>query len=156
VDLVGVLVAAVALLGVLVLALRVRALRAAQRVVVGEGGERDLVAHARDLERELSALSERVDGLAAGLEATGGRVEGAITHAAVVRYDAHGEISGRQSSSIALLDDRRDGVVLSSILHREQARLYAKPLVAGRSEIGLSPEEEDAISQAMAGGGRGG
>jgi hypothetical protein len=61
-----------------------------------------------------------------------------------------GEMTGRQSSSVALLDASRSGVVLSSILHREQARLYAKQVVAGRSEFDLSPEEQEALSAALA------
>jgi len=42
--------------------------------------------------------------------------------------------------------------VLSSILHREQARLYAKPVTAGRSEFDLSPEEREALDTAMGSG----
>ncbi len=67
----------------------------------------------------------------------------------MVRYDAMGEMSGRQSSSVALLDSHRDGVVLSSILHREQARLYAKRIIDGSSELELSPEEQEALSSAL-------
>jgi hypothetical protein len=70
-----------------------------------------------------------------------------------VRYDAYGEMSGHQSTSIALLDARRSGVVLSSILHRDQARLYAKRVDAGRGEIELSPEEQEAVRLALEGGG---
>jgi hypothetical protein len=67
----------------------------------------------------------------------------------VVRYDAYGEMSGRQSSSMALLDDNGTGVVLSSILHREQARMYVKGVREGRSEIELSPEEDEAVRTAL-------
>jgi len=77
------------------------------------------------------------------------RLQGAITQCAVVRYDAMGEMTGRQSSSVALLDSHGTGVVLSSILHREQARLYAKPITEGRSEFDLSPEESQALETAM-------
>jgi uncharacterized protein DUF4446 len=135
------------------LALRMRRLRAAQSTVLGEAAPRDLAQHAHDLETELAALRERTDAaaqrLAAGLQAAERRIDGAITHAAVVRYDALGEMSGMQSSSVALLDEHRNGVVLSSILHREQARLYAKPVVDGRSELALSPEEEEAVAEAL-------
>ena len=48
-----------------------------------------------------------------------------------MRYDAYGEMSGRQSTSIALLDATRSGIVLSSIHHRDQARLYAKQVRDG-------------------------
>ena len=67
----------------------------------------------------------------------------------MVRYDAYGEMSGRQSSSMALLDDNGTGVVLSSILHRDQARMYVKGVRDGRSEIELSPEEDEAIRTAL-------
>ena len=67
----------------------------------------------------------------------------------MVRYDAYGEMSGRQSSSMALLDDNGTGVVLSSILHREQARMYVKGVRDGRSEIELSPEEDEAVRTAL-------
>ncbi len=54
------------------------------------------------------------------------RLDGTMAYRSLVRYDAYGEMSGRQSTSIALLDETRSGLVLSSIHHREQARLYAK------------------------------
>ena len=49
------------------------------------------------------------------------------------------------------LDANRSGVVLSSIHHREQARLYAKQVNAGRGELELSPEENEAIRLALEG-----
>jgi hypothetical protein len=67
----------------------------------------------------------------------------------VVRYDAYNEMSGRQSSSIALLDDTGTGVVMSSILHRDQARLYVKNVQNGQSDFELSPEEQEAIQTAQ-------
>ena len=58
----------------------------------------------------------------------------------MVRYDAYGEMSGQQSSSVAMLDARRSGVVISSISHRDHARVYVKQILAGESEHQLSPE----------------
>jgi hypothetical protein len=147
--------ALVALLLAAWLAIRLRRVRAAQRAVLGEAGARDLVQHAQEMERRIADLQARTDDvfseLTARADRTERRLEGAITHAAVVRYDAYNEMSGMQSSSIALLDNRHNGVVLSSILQRDHARLYAKPVVAGRSELGLSPEEEVAVEDALSG-----
>ena len=67
----------------------------------------------------------------------------------MVRYDAYNEMSGRQSSSMALLDDTGTGVVLSSILHRDQARLYVKGVRDGRAGVELSPEEDEAVRTAL-------
>jgi hypothetical protein len=77
------------------------------------------------------------------------RLDGAIAYRALVRYDAYGELSGRQSSSLALLDAHGDGVVLSCITHRDTARLYCKHVIGGRGEHELSPEEDEAIATAL-------
>ena len=92
-----------------------------------------------------------VAGLDARLGAAEGRLDGAVAFHGLVRYDAYNEMSGRQSTSIALLDSRGSGIVISSIHHRDQARLYAKQVVAGRAELELSPEEEEAMRAALAG-----
>ena len=77
------------------------------------------------------------------------RLDGAIAFRALVRYDAYGELSGHQSTSLALLDADRNGVVLSSIAHRDSARLYCKQVLDGRGEHLLSPEEDEAIRRAL-------
>ena len=79
------------------------------------------------------------------------RIDRTIAYRSLVRYDAYGEMSGRQSTSIALLDATRSGVVLSSIHHRDQARLYAKQMRDGTPELELSPEEDEAIRLALEG-----
>jgi hypothetical protein len=147
-------VAVVALLAVLVLARRLSRLRADQRVVFGERDARDLVAHAAGLDRDFRALHSYVEDLSAGLQArlatVEERLDGAVAHHGLVRYDAYNEMSGRQSTSIALLDARGSGVVVSSIHHRDQARLYAKQVVEGEGQLQLSPEEQEAVRVAMA------
>jgi len=148
-------VALVALVLALVLAFRVRRLRSAQRAVLGEGEERDLVAHSARLQQGFVELRDWVEETAAGIEArmagAEARIDGAVSYRAVVRYDAYGEMSGRQSSSIALLDSHHSGVILSSIMHRENARVYVKQVTEGRAEQELSPEEQEAMSVALAG-----
>ena len=146
--------AAIALLWVIVLAVKLRRLRAAQRTILG-GEDTDLAAHAASLQEAFVQLRDWVEEVAAGLEgrvaATERRVDGSITHTSVVRYDAMNELSGQQSSTVALLDERRTGVVISSILHRDQARLYVKQVREGNPEYELSPEEQQAVDEAMAG-----
>ena len=147
-------VAAVAFLWVIVLAVKLRRVRAAQRTVMGEG-QADLVAHAAQIQEAFVQLRDWVEETATRLEermATAeGRLDGCVSHTSLVRYDAMGELSGQQSSTMALLDSRRTGVVVSSILHREQARVYVKQVRDGESELELSPEEQQAIEDAMAG-----
>jgi len=61
-------------------------------------------------------------------------------------------MSGRQSSSLALLDKRRSGLVLSTILHRDHARVYVKHVQDGEGDLELSPEEREAVETALAAG----
>jgi hypothetical protein len=149
-------VAIVALISSVVLALTVRRLRKDQRAVLGDR-DQDLVAHAASLQSQFAALSEYVQEAANRLDqrvhVAERRLDNAVAYRSLVRYDAYGEMSGRQSTSIALLDATRSGIVLSSIHHRDSARLYAKQVRDGRGELELSPEEDEAIRIALEGNG---
>jgi hypothetical protein len=146
-------VAIVALLFAIVLAVKLRTLRRAQRVVLGDSGAQDLATHASALQGSFADLHAYVEDIAAALhgrmENAERRLDGALAYRSLVRYDAYNEMSGRQSTTIALLDASRSGVVLSSIHHREQARLYAKQVIDGRPELELSPEESEAVRIAL-------
>ena len=148
-------VAVVALVFAIVLAFRVRSLRKAQRAVLGEES-RDLVRHSAELDAAFGDLRDYVEEALSRLEqrsqATDKRIDESLAYRALVRYDAYGEMSGQQSSSFAMLDEHRSGIVFSSILHRDQARVYVKQVVEGQSAIELSPEEQQAIEAALAGG----
>jgi hypothetical protein len=147
-------VALVALVWAAWLASRLRRLRAEQRVVLGDGVQ-DLVSHAAALQDAFVQLREDVEASATHLDgrmdAAEQRLDGAIAYRAMVRYDAYGELSGLQSTSLALLDAEHNGVVLSSIAHRDSSRLYCKQVLAGEGELELSPEEAEAVRLALAG-----
>ena len=147
--------ALIALIAVLVLLRSLRRLRADQKAILGGSSPQDLVTHAAELDRGFGSLNDYVTDVVASLDARLGAAEGwldgAVAFHGLVRYDAYNEMSGRQSTSIALLDSRGSGIVISSIHHRDQARLYAKQVVAGRAELELSPEEEEAMRAALAG-----
>lgn len=96
--------------------------------------EGDLPADVLGLRKEVAALRKEAGG--------------ALRHLAVVRYDAFEEMGGGLSWSLALLDDGGDGVVLTSIRGRNEARTYAKSVTAWRSDQELSPEETEAITHA--------
>jgi hypothetical protein len=148
-------VASIAFVWALVLTMRLRRLRADQAVVLGEHGRDDVVAHAAGLQHAFLDLRDWVQDVADRLdervEVAERRLDGAIAYRALVRYDAYGELSGHQSATIALLDAERNGVVLSSIAHREYGRLYCKQIIDGEGELELSPEEAEAVRLALAG-----
>jgi len=76
-------------------------------------------------------------------------IEGAVRRVGLIRYDAFEDVGGRLSFSCALLDERGNGVVVTSINGRQDTRVYAKPIAEGKSAYNLSVEEEEAIRQAL-------
>ncbi len=80
------------------------------------------------------------------------RSRGSLQHIGMVRFNPFEDTGSDQSFAIALLDDRRDGIVLSSLHGRGQTRVFAKPVEAGESKHTLSDEEAQAIRIAVEGG----
>lgn len=67
----------------------------------------------------------------------------------VVRFSAFEDTGSDLSFSLAMLDGKKNGVVLSSIYGRSESRVYAKPVVAGQSTYYLTDEEKGALDKAM-------
>lgn len=88
--------------------------------------------------REVDALVEKNDWMVK-------RLAGAVRNIGMVRFDAFRGLGGRMSFAVALLDDRGNGVVISSIYGRSESRIYTKPVVERGSKYELSPEEREAI-----------
>jgi hypothetical protein len=113
-------------------------------------------ASSRNAER-LDLLSEEVAELRTYLESgaatSGGAAAGTtggLRNVALVRYDAFGEMSGRMSFSLALLDEHGDGVTISAVAGPTDTRVYAKAVADGKGEHDLSPEEQQAVAAALA------
>jgi hypothetical protein len=138
---------------VLVLAVKLRRVRAAQAAVLGGRDRRDLVTHAERVETGFVELRDWVEESMRRLDeqtaAQAARIDGCVAYRALVRYDAYEEMSGQQSSSLALLDARGSGTIVSSINHRDQARVYVKQVYEGQPELQLSPEEQQAVNDAL-------
>ena len=79
------------------------------------------------------------------------RSRGSLQHIGLVRFNPFEDTGSDQSFAIALLDDRRDGIVLSSLHGRGQTRIFAKPVEGGESKHSLSDEEAQAIRIAVDG-----
>lgn len=130
-----------------------RRIARAQKVVLG-GSQRDVVQHAEALQREFVSLRDWLEDVSVVLDKRMTRLEdelkGAITHTAMVRYDAFGAKSGKQSSSVALMDEHKSGVVLTAIVSRNFSHLYVKNVHNGVPDIELSPEEQRAVEAAFA------
>lgn len=81
------------------------------------------------------------------------RTRRSVQHIGLVRFNPFEDTGSDQSFAIALLDDARDGVVISSLHGRSNTRVFAKPIRDGGSEHTLSDEESQAIRIALEGSG---
>jgi Protein of unknown function (DUF4446) len=141
--------AVAALLFSLAFYLKLRAVRKAQQVLLGSNRD-DLVNFAVSLQTRIDDLHRVVDEVAAALARIDRRVDGCLSHTALVRYNAYEDAGGHQSASLAFLDGGRSGVVMSAIQGRDYARIYVKQLDRGKAPVALSPEEQEAVDRAMA------
>lgn len=146
---IAVSLAGVLLLVVLVLALRLRALRRTFSVALGGDGAKDVVTAVQHQAEGLVALREDLGVVHANTEKLRDLHRGAVSRVGLVRYDAFPDMGGMLSFSSALLDETGSGIVLSSINGRQETRSYGKPIVGGTSEHNLSEEEQDAVRAAI-------
>lgn len=66
-----------------------------------------------------------------------------------IRFNPFTDLGSNQSFAISFLDQKDDGIVISSLHAKEGTRIYAKPIKNGESEYSLSKEEEKAIKKAI-------
>ena len=141
-----------ALVVAIVLGVKVRRLRRAQHAVLGDGVPTDLIAAQARLIGLVDRTREDIDDVRARLDDVASRTDEALRTATrfhgIVRYDAYRNVGGRQSWSIASIDQEVNGTVLTALHGREDTRLFVKELAAGAADRELSPEEERALAVA--------
>lgn len=76
-------------------------------------------------------------------------IEGCIQKVGIVRYSAFQDTGSDLSFTLALLDEKNNGVVLNGIYSREMSNIYAKPIKAGKSKYTISEQEQEAIDKAI-------
>jgi hypothetical protein len=100
---------------------------------------------------QVREASARMDDLKTYYEYLEQRTRGSLQHIGLVRFNPFEDTGSDQSFAIALLDDRKDGVVISSLHGRANTRIFAKPVENGESRHALSTEEAEAIRIAVQG-----
>jgi hypothetical protein len=141
--------ALLALISGVVANLRVGKLRRGMRQLDGPAGPESVLDALNRGSAETQALRNELARAKGELDIARNELADALRHVAVVRYDAFGDMGGRMSFTAALLDDSGDGLVITSINGRTEARAYAKGVKQGTSDQSLSPEESEAIALAL-------
>jgi hypothetical protein len=76
------------------------------------------------------------------------KMKDCIQKVAIMRYKAFENVGSDLSFSIAMLDDKNDGVILTGIYGRQESTTYAKPIDKGISRYDLSEEELYVLNEA--------
>ena len=76
------------------------------------------------------------------------KMKDCIQKVAIMRYKAFENVGSDLSFSIAMLDDKNDGVILTGIYGRQESTTYAKPIDKGISRYDLSEEELCVLNEA--------
>ncbi len=143
---IALVVAGLALVLAAVLAVQVNRLQRRLAILPEDGGVFEAL---RRLDADLAANEEAVAALRPVVQSLHERMPGAICSTGVVAFDASGDLAGGLSRSIALLDERGDGLVITVLALRSENLFYIKMIRGGRGAEQLSPEEQQAIARAL-------
>jgi hypothetical protein len=83
------------------------------------------------------------------------RVAGHLQCVGMVRYNAFEDTGGDQSFALALLDARGNGAIFNGLYHRNECKVFAKPVHDWKSTYSMSDEETAAIRKARESGAAG-
>lgn len=142
-------VSVLAFVGMVAAHLRVGRLRRGFAQLDGPAGPESVLDAISRTTEQTDALRAQVQSARVEVESARSQLADALRHVAVVRYDAFGDMGGRMSFTAALLDESGDGLVITSINGRTEARCYAKGIKRGAGDTPLSPEETQAITLAL-------
>jgi len=65
----------------------------------------------------------------------------------VVKFNPFESTGGNQSFCISFLDSSKNGVLLTSLFSRDNTKIYVRRIVEGKSDIELSPEENEVLKE---------
>ena len=137
-----------AIAGAILVGMMLRTYRQNQRVIMGSRGTVDIAEHMAIVDDKLTNLRLAVEDLTLTARDHGVHIDGTLSHVGIVRFDAYHDLGGRQSTAVAFLNSHSDGVIITTVVSREFARMYVKLVKNGQGDIDLAPEETEAVEQA--------
>ena len=111
---------------------------------------------ARDIRNKFKELVDIIDGVVKDGHVIQRHVRdvskeglGHIQKVEIIKYNPYNDTGGDQSFSLALLDGKLNGTILTSLHSRSGTRIYAKIIKKGESELDLSKEEKEVLKKAI-------
>ncbi|MCH7669254.1 MAG: DUF4446 family protein [Acidobacteria bacterium] len=142
---------AIAIIALVVAAIAYAQAASTARQLRGVPDEQHIAGFLKRVDNEIGAISDVLADIESRLISVESRLPYAITRTGVVEFDAFGDVGGRLSRAIALLNERSDGIVITLLVGRNETRFFTKQLRGGEGVELLSPEERQAVDQAVQG-----
>lgn len=139
-------IAVIAIVGALVAVVQVQGVRGKLDAVPPDG---DIYGPLQSLTVAAGETSASITQMESRLVELEGRLPYAISYVGVVAYNAFGNTAGQQSRSIALLNQRGDGIVITLMVSRDETLFFTKQVAEGVGSEVLSPEEVAAVDRAL-------
>lgn len=99
--------------------------------------------------KEIKGINKSIDEILEKIKKLKIITDKTIQKVGIVRFNPFNDMGGDQSFSIALLDVKDNGVVITSLASRTGVRIYAKPIISRQSKYQLIDEELQAIKKAQ-------
>ena len=99
--------------------------------------------------RSIETMSKKIEDLFSLNGKLNKKIEDSYRNIGIVRFNAFNDTGGELSFSIALLDDFKNGIIITSINGREDSRTFIKEVSSGVGTPELSEEEEEAVNKAV-------
>jgi hypothetical protein len=109
-----------------------------QHVIMGSRGTVDIVEHVSAVDEKLANVRVALEDLTLAARDHDVRIDSSLSRVGIVRFDAYQDLGGRQSTAVAFLNSLGDGVVITTVVSRDFARMYVKLLKDGASDIPLA------------------
>lgn len=130
------------LIRLIILDRRLSSLLSGRHAVDFEDVINDFVRTARRLDERTKLIAQEIDNI-------NDRLARALQRFHTIRFNPFRDQGGNQSFVTCLMDEKGDGVVISSLYSRDKVSVYAKPLIEGKSEYELSEEEKEVVNKAL-------
>jgi hypothetical protein len=112
--------------------------------------KKDLKTVLQNIAESLKTVGEEVNRLQLLQKTMKKEAEKHLQKVGFIRYNPFSDTGGDQSFCFCLLDDKNNGLILTSLHSREQTRLYAKMVKGGQVDnLDLSKEEAEVLKMAM-------
>lgn len=139
----------ITLIGVTVLTFFFWKERSYLRELFPQSGSRDIRTKFKELIEVVNLLTNKEEELVKDFAKLRHDNLSNLQRVSLVRYNPYGDTGGDQSFSICFLDGEFNGFLITSLHSRSGTRVYAKPIIKGKSDIELSKEETSVLQKAL-------